>query len=74
CWGNAKCRYCKFLHSSKESDLEHNVIKALDSVTLESNAQYSIGSQRFMDAYQKGLNGQQAAWAAKCYHRSSCTP
>jgi hypothetical protein len=21
-----------------------------------------------MDAYQKGLNGQQAAWAAKKYH------
>ena len=31
---------------------------------------YFIRSQRFMDAYQKELNGRQAAWAAKhhCGH------
>jgi len=32
------------------------------------NYRYPIRSQRFMDAYQQGLNGQQAAWAAKLYH------
>ncbi|KAG2115106.1 uncharacterized protein F5147DRAFT_522999, partial [Suillus discolor] len=74
CWGNAKCRYRKFPRSSKESDLEHNVIKALDSVTLESMRKYSIRFQRFMDAYQKGLNGQQAAWAAKRYHGHCVLP
>jgi hypothetical protein len=27
-----------------------------------------------MDAYQKGLNGQQAAWAAKKYHGHCILP
>ncbi|KAG1815059.1 uncharacterized protein BJ212DRAFT_1431676 [Suillus subaureus] len=35
---------------------------------------YSIRSQRFMDAYQKGPNGQQAAWAAKRYHSHRVLP
>ena len=33
-WGHAKCMYREFPPSSKESDLEKNVIKALDSVSL----------------------------------------
>ena len=33
-WGHAKCVYCEFPPSLKESDLEKNVIKALDSVPL----------------------------------------
>ena len=33
-WGHAKHVYCEFPPSSKESDLEKNVIKALDSVPL----------------------------------------
>jgi len=35
-WGHAKCVYCQFPPSSKESDLEKNVIQALDSVLLLS--------------------------------------
>ena len=35
---------------------------------------YFIRSQRFMDAYQKGLNGQQAAWAAKRYRGHRVLP
>jgi hypothetical protein len=27
-----------------------------------------------MDAYRKGLNGKQAAWAAKKYHRHHVIP
>ena len=36
CWGHAKRRYWTFLASSKESDLEKNVIQALDEVPLIS--------------------------------------
>ncbi|KAG2336945.1 hypothetical protein BDR05DRAFT_896000 [Suillus weaverae] len=74
CWGCAKRRYHQFPSSSKGSDLERNMIEALDSVMLESMHKYFIRSQRFMDAYQKGLNGQQAAWAAKRYHGHCMLP
>ncbi|KAG0700911.1 hypothetical protein DFH29DRAFT_876281 [Suillus ampliporus] len=70
CWGCAKHEYHKCPPSQKDADLERNVIKALDSVTLESMHK----SQRFMDAYRKGLNGQQAAWAAKLYHGHRVLP
>jgi hypothetical protein len=29
-------------------------------------------ARRFMDAYRKGLNGKQAAWAAKKYKGHRC--
>jgi hypothetical protein len=29
---------------------------------------FSTQSLRFMDAYQRGLNGKQASWASKKYH------
>jgi hypothetical protein len=35
-WGHAKHVYCQFSPSSKESELEKNVIHALDSVSLLS--------------------------------------
>ncbi|KAG0699191.1 hypothetical protein DFH29DRAFT_877496 [Suillus ampliporus] len=50
---------------SGEANLEHNVVKALDAVPLTSMRKFAIRSRRFMDAYHKGLNGKQAAWAAK---------
>lgn len=31
-------------------------------------ARFAACSHQFMDAYQHGLNGKQAAWAAKKYH------
>jgi hypothetical protein len=36
CWGCAKRMYRKFPASSREADLEHNVVDALDSVPLAS--------------------------------------
>ena len=36
CWGYAKCIYCHYPASSKEKDLEWNVLTALDSIPLES--------------------------------------
>ncbi|KAG2158964.1 uncharacterized protein EDB93DRAFT_1075937, partial [Suillus bovinus] len=35
---------------------------------------FAIRSQRFMDAYHKGLNGSQAAWAAKKYRGHHVLP
>ncbi|EJF65501.1 hypothetical protein DICSQDRAFT_50755, partial [Dichomitus squalens LYAD-421 SS1] len=31
-------------------------------------------AHRFMDAYRRGLNGKQAAWAAKKYHSHRVLP
>jgi hypothetical protein len=36
CWGYAKRVYQQFPVTSKETDLEHNVLEALESVPLES--------------------------------------
>ncbi|KIL54686.1 hypothetical protein M378DRAFT_1052139 [Amanita muscaria Koide BX008] len=38
------------------------------------NAKYATRSLRFMDAYRKGLNGKQAAWAAKKYRGHRIIP
>ncbi|KAF9231466.1 hypothetical protein BU15DRAFT_33204, partial [Melanogaster broomeanus] len=65
CWGYAKRVYRCYPPSSKDADLEANVIKALNSVPLESIRKFATQSHRFMDAYYKGLNGKQAAWAKK---------
>ncbi|KAG2056618.1 hypothetical protein BDR06DRAFT_850242, partial [Suillus hirtellus] len=71
CWGFAKQIYRTYPMSTKDSDLEINVVNALDSVPIASMRRFAIRSWHFMDAYHKGLNGSQAAWAAKkyCGHR-----
>ncbi|KAG1726793.1 uncharacterized protein EDB91DRAFT_1061456 [Suillus paluster] len=35
---------------------------------------FSIQSRHFIDAYRKGLNGEQAAWAIKKYHGHRVLP
>ncbi|KIK80163.1 hypothetical protein PAXRUDRAFT_159378, partial [Paxillus rubicundulus Ve08.2h10] len=35
---------------------------------------FASRSRHFIDAYKKGLNRQQAAWAAKKYHRHRVLP
>ncbi|KAG2357456.1 hypothetical protein BDR07DRAFT_1420313, partial [Suillus spraguei] len=35
---------------------------------------FSIRACRFMDAYEKGLNGKQAAWASKRYRGHRVLP
>ena len=47
--------------------MEHNVLKALDSMLLVSMCRFATRLQRFMGSYWQGLNGKQAAWAAKKY-------
>ncbi|KAG2074894.1 hypothetical protein BDR04DRAFT_1126601 [Suillus decipiens] len=56
CWSFAKQIYCMKDSSSSAAALEKNVIDSLDAVLI-----FSIRSARFIDAYQKGLNGTQAA-------------
>ncbi|KAG2120944.1 uncharacterized protein F5147DRAFT_562768 [Suillus discolor] len=71
CWGFVKRLYRTYPMSMKDSDLEINVVKVLDSVPIASMQRFAMRSQRFMDAYHRGLNGKQAAWAMKkyCGHR-----
>ena len=35
---------------------------------------FAIRSRRFMDAYERGLNGRQAAWAARKYKGHRVVP
>ncbi|KAI5984152.1 hypothetical protein EDD15DRAFT_2555733 [Pisolithus albus] len=35
---------------------------------------FAIRSRRFMDAYHKGLNGRQAAWATRKYRGHRVLP
>ncbi|KAJ7914144.1 hypothetical protein B0H13DRAFT_2325590 [Mycena leptocephala] len=59
-WGFAKRVYRMFPSSSKEEDLEHNMNAALDAVPLKSMRKFARRSDRFIDAYRKGLDGVQA--------------
>ena len=70
----AKREYRKYPASTKEADLEKKVVRALDSVPLETMRRYYTRAMRFADAYRKGLNGEQAAWAAKKYHGHRVVP
>jgi hypothetical protein len=67
CWGYAKQIYRFFPESSREEDLECNVRKALALVPLKMMRRFGNRSKKFVDAYHKGLNGRQAAWAARKY-------
>ncbi|KIJ31363.1 hypothetical protein M422DRAFT_186160, partial [Sphaerobolus stellatus SS14] len=55
-------------------EMEANVIAALDDVPLIQILRYANRSAKFMDAYIKGLNGAQAAWAARKYHGHRVLP
>jgi len=67
CWGRAKSVYRTYPPSSREEDLESNTLKALASIPLSMMRKFATRSCRFMDAYDCGLNGRQAAWAAQRY-------
>ncbi|KAJ7435698.1 hypothetical protein B0H11DRAFT_1643795, partial [Mycena galericulata] len=74
CWGYAKRIYRMFPSSSKEEDLERNMNAALDAVPLETMRKFATRSERFMDAYRKGLSGDQAVWAGKRYRGHRILP
>ncbi|KAH8797296.1 hypothetical protein DL96DRAFT_1565702 [Flagelloscypha sp. PMI_526] len=71
-WGYAKRKYRLYQPSSNEDVLEKNVKSALEDVPLITMRRFATRSLRIMDAYEKGLNGFQAAWAAKKFkgHRA----
>jgi transposase len=66
-WGYAKRVYRMNPESSREDVLERNTLSALDQVPLESMRRFVIRAHRFADAYRQGLDGPQAAWAARKY-------
>jgi hypothetical protein len=51
--------------SSKEADLEVNLIASLKEVPQSSMRRFARHSSRFMDCYRKGLTRKQAAWRAR---------
>ncbi|KAF8143120.1 hypothetical protein K438DRAFT_1634235, partial [Mycena galopus ATCC 62051] len=74
CWGASKRVYRLNPVSSKEEDLERNVIAASDSVSLVVMCRSATRSLRFLDAYRRGLNGRWAAYVAKQYRRHRVLP
>ncbi|KIL57925.1 hypothetical protein M378DRAFT_188351 [Amanita muscaria Koide BX008] len=74
CWGRAKYLYRMNPPSSRAEDLERNMLSALDSITIDEIRKYSCRSCRFMDAYRRGLNARQAAWAGKRYRGHRVLP
>ncbi len=73
-WGYAKWVYRMYEPSSQEADLERNVISSLASIPLTSVRRFANRSRRFMDAYQKGLDGKKAAWASRKYRGHRVLP
>ncbi|KAJ7128279.1 hypothetical protein C8R46DRAFT_926388 [Mycena filopes] len=74
CWGAAKRVFRMKPVSSKEADLECNVVDALDSVSLQVMRRYATRALRFLDAYRHGLNGKWAAYATKKYRGHRVLP
>jgi hypothetical protein len=65
CWGYAKRIYHLNPKSSHEDILETNALAALETILLLTMHCFASRSRQVMDAYGKGLNGQQVAWAAQ---------
>jgi hypothetical protein len=74
CWGYAKRIYRLNPESSREDHLEKYALDALNSVPLASMRRFANRSRRFMDAYSRGLNGKQAAWASRKYRGHRVLP
>ncbi|KAF9479399.1 hypothetical protein BDN70DRAFT_807186, partial [Pholiota conissans] len=73
-WGRAKSVYRTYPPSSREDDLEKNTLRSLDGVPPTMIRPFATRSRRFMDAYERGLNGKQAARAAKKYRGHPILP
>ncbi|KAF8217495.1 hypothetical protein K438DRAFT_1556270, partial [Mycena galopus ATCC 62051] len=66
--------YCLNPQLSREDVLERNTPAALDQVPLDSMCRFVLRTHRFADAYRHGLDGPQAAWAARKYKRHCMLP
>jgi hypothetical protein len=74
CWGYVKRIYQLNPESSREDHLEKNALEALEAVPLTSMRKFATRSHHFMDAYEQGLNGHQAAWATRKYQGHHVLP
>jgi hypothetical protein len=59
---------------SREDVLEKNMLALLESIPLKSMRYFANCSHRFMNSYMHGLNGRQAAWAARVYKGHCVVP
>ena len=74
CWGYAKRLYRLCPESSREDQLEKNSLNSLEAIPLDTMRKFATRSCRFMDAYDQGLNGRQAAWATRKYRGHRVIP
>ena len=74
CWGYAKHIYCMNPESSREDVLEKNALAALEAIPMSTMRWFANQSSHFMDAYSRGLNRRQAAWAARKYRGHRVLP
>jgi hypothetical protein len=62
-WGNAK----RNINSCRMKEWEGTVVKALDSVTIDTIRAYAGRAFRYMQRYREGLTGVEAEHAMKIY-------
>jgi hypothetical protein len=62
--------------ASDDNNLEANTVRSLDSirVPLQMMRKFATRSRRFIDGYDRGLDGKQAAWAARKYRGHRVLP
>ncbi|KAJ8588420.1 hypothetical protein M405DRAFT_793093 [Rhizopogon salebrosus TDB-379] len=67
CWEYAKRLYRLHPPTKKDEQMEANF-----ESNLHTNQRFSNRASRFLDGYQRGLNGKQATWANERYrgHRT----
>ncbi|KAF8890591.1 hypothetical protein CPB85DRAFT_1230986 [Mucidula mucida] len=74
CWGYSKQLYRILPESSNEDILIQNMLSVINSVLVESIRRFATRSERFIDAYARGLEGPKAVWAARKYHGHCSLP
>ncbi|KAF9043718.1 hypothetical protein BDZ89DRAFT_943424 [Hymenopellis radicata] len=74
CWGYAKRLYRLNPESSKEDKLEEYALDSLERIPLVTIRRFFTRAFRFVDAYERGLNGKQAAWASRKYRGHRVLP
>ncbi|KAJ6524967.1 hypothetical protein B0H19DRAFT_863149, partial [Mycena capillaripes] len=72
--GYAKRLYRLCPESSREEDLERNMLDVLAAIPLVCMRRFCNRSLRYADAYAKGMNGREAAYATKVYRSHRAIP
>ncbi|KAF8751112.1 hypothetical protein RHS01_08673 [Rhizoctonia solani] len=75
CWGYAKRKYRQKPPTNNENMMKKYVIEALESIPIDTIRKFVARSQRFVDAYASGNNGEMAIeWATKAFRSHRQTP